>query len=71
MIFGTDVLEFSSGHFEHGYLQMRHSEVIPEDCVRIILSFLTPVDFALEIRLYRGLDWGGAAFRQALKTKGL
>ena len=55
MIFGTDVLEFDSGHFEHGYLQMRHSEAIPKDCIRIIMSFLTPVDFELKIRCYSGL----------------
>ena len=67
LIFGTDVIEFSGGHFEHGYLQMRHSEAISQDCARIILSFLTPVDFSLEIRLYRGLTRGSKVFEQPLK----
>jgi hypothetical protein len=62
MIFGQDVVEFSGGHAEQGYLQMRHSEAIPADCCRIIMSFLTPLDFDLTIRLYRGLSHNSRVF---------
>ena len=64
LVFGNDVIEFSSGHYEQGYLQMRHTEAVPQDCARIILSFLTPVDFSLELRLYQGLSRGNSVFVQ-------
>lgn len=57
-IYGTDVIEFSSGHFEQGYLNMRNSSSIPEGCCRIIMSFLTPIDFKLRLNFYKGLNHG-------------
>jgi hypothetical protein len=54
MRYGNDVIEIGPGAAAHGMWQMREAEPAPNH-VRVLLTFLTPVDCAFTIRAYRGL----------------
>ncbi len=54
MRYGGDVIEIGPGSAAHGMWQMREAEPAPNH-VRVLLTFLTPVDCAFTIRAYRGL----------------
>ncbi|MEM6430453.1 MAG: hypothetical protein AAF708_14525, partial [Deinococcota bacterium] len=70
LIYGQDVLEFSNGHAEHGFFNMRHSEAVSAGCARIIFSFLTLVDFHLNVHCYTGLTQSTAFKTLAEVTHG-
>lgn len=53
MRYGADVIQLSPGHITHGMWAMREAESAP-DHVRILLTFLTPVDVTVQLRTYRG-----------------
>ena len=53
MRFGSDVIQIGPGHAEHTFWQMRATELAP-DHVRVLVTFFTPVDHALQLRVYRG-----------------
>jgi hypothetical protein len=55
MRYGSDVIQIEPGAHAHGMWQMRDAETAP-DHVRVLLTFLTPVDFTFYIRGYRGLN---------------
>lgn len=52
---GDDVLHIDGGAEGHRYYAMRHAEPVPADQVRILITFITPVDHHFSIRLSRGL----------------
>jgi hypothetical protein len=54
MRYGSDVIEIGPGTLAHGMWQMREAEPAPNH-VRVLLTFLTPVDWAFTIRAYRGM----------------
>ncbi len=54
MRYGSDAIRIGPGAAAHGMWQMREAEPAPSH-VRVLLTFLTPVDFAFTIRAYRGL----------------
>jgi len=54
MRYGNDVIQLSPGHAAHGFWQMRAAEPAP-DHVRVLLTFFTPVDHVVQLRVYRGL----------------
>jgi hypothetical protein len=54
MRYGNDVIQLSPGHAEHSYWDMRAAEPAP-DHVRVLLTFFTPVDHLMHLRVYRGL----------------
>ena len=53
MRYGNDVIEIGPGAAAHGMWQMREAEPAPNH-VRVLLTFLTPVDCAFTIRACRG-----------------
>ena len=55
MIYGHDVIELSCGHFQQGYLAMRNSELQKPLQVRVLLTFLTPVDFGFSLKCYQSV----------------
>jgi hypothetical protein len=55
MRYGNDVISIGPGHAAHGMWQMRDSEPAPEH-VRVIVTFVTPVDHHFQLLAYRGLD---------------
>jgi hypothetical protein len=54
MRYGSDVIEIGSGAAAHSMWQMREAEPAPNH-VRVLLTFLTPVDWAFTIRAHRGV----------------
>ena len=52
---GNDVIRIDGGAEGHRYYSMRHAEPVPADQVRILITFITPVDHHFRIRLSRGL----------------
>ncbi len=54
MRYGSDVIRIEPGAYAHGMWQMRDAESAPEH-VRVLLTFLTPVDYAMKLLTYRGL----------------
>jgi hypothetical protein len=54
MRYGNDVIEIGPGALAHGMWQMREAESAPNH-VRVLLTFLTPVDCAFTLRAYRGV----------------
>jgi hypothetical protein len=52
MRYGNDVIEIGPGAAAHSMWQMRESEPAPNH-VRVLLTFLTPVDWAFTVRAYR------------------
>lgn len=52
---GDDILHIEGGAEGHRYYAMRHAEPVPSGQVRILLTFITPVDHKFKIRLSRGL----------------
>jgi len=54
MRYGNDAIEIGPGAAGHGMWQMREAEPAPNH-VRVLLTFLTPVDHAFTMRAYRGL----------------
>lgn len=54
MRYGNDAIRLEPGAYAHGTWQMREAETAPEH-VRVLLTFLTPVDFTFYLRAYRGL----------------
>jgi len=52
---GDDILRIDGGAEGHRYYAMRHAEPVPADQVRILITFITPVDHHFRIRLSRGL----------------
>ena len=55
MRYDNDVIRIEPGAYAHGMWQMRDAETAP-DHVRILLMFLTPVDYTLKILAYQGLQ---------------
>jgi hypothetical protein len=55
MRYGNDVIQLASGHGAHGFWDMRAAEPAP-DHVRVLLTFFTPVDHRLQLRVYRGVS---------------
>ncbi|MCC9078949.1 hypothetical protein FKZ61_022910 [Litorilinea aerophila] len=55
MRYGGDVIRLTPGAYAHGMWQMREAEPAPEH-VRVLLTFLTPVDHRVHVRAYRGLQ---------------
>ncbi len=51
--FGSDVIQIGPGHAGRTFWQMRATELAPEH-VRVLVTFFTPVDHALQLRVYRG-----------------
>lgn len=56
MRYGSDAIRLEPGAYAHGMWHMRDSEPAP-DHVRILLTFLTPIDFTFRITAYRGPVW--------------
>jgi hypothetical protein len=54
MRYGNDAIRIVSGAYAHGMWAMRDAETAP-DCVRVLLTFLTPVDAVIKLVAYRGL----------------
>jgi len=54
MRYGNDVIEIGPGALAHGMWAMRDAEAAP-DHVRVLLTFLTPVDVRFSVRAFRGL----------------
>lgn len=54
MQYGYDVIRIGPGAHAHGMWAMRDAELAP-DHVRVLLTFTTPVDITLQIRVYQGL----------------
>jgi hypothetical protein len=54
MRYGNDVIQISPGHGAHSVWQMHAAESAP-DHVRVLLTFFTPVDHLVHLRVYRGL----------------
>lgn len=52
---GDTVMRIDGGAEGHRYYAMRHAEPVPSDQVRLLVTFITPVDHKLSIRLSRGL----------------
>lgn len=52
---GDSVIQIDGGAEGHRYYAMRHAEPVPADQVRILITFITPVDHKFSIRLWRGL----------------
>jgi hypothetical protein len=55
MRYGADVIAIDPGAGAHRIWQMRHTTPAP-DCVRVLLTFLTPVDHRFAIRGFSGLS---------------
>lgn len=55
---GDEVLTLGVGAEGHRYYAMRHAEPVPHDHVRILITFITPVDHHFTMRLSRGLQGG-------------
>ena len=53
MRYGNDVISIGPGAHAHAMWQMREAEPAP-DHVRVVLTFLTPVDHAVQLRARRG-----------------
>jgi len=54
MRYGHDVIRIGPGAHAHGMWAMRDAELAP-DHVRVLLTFMTPVDVTLQIRVHQGL----------------
>jgi hypothetical protein len=54
MRFGNDVIEIGAGIHEHTMWEMREAQAAP-DSVRILLTFLTPVNSKIRLGVFRGL----------------
>jgi hypothetical protein len=54
MRYGNDVIEIGPGALAHGMWAMRDAEPAPEH-VRVLLTFMTPVDCCFSLRAYRGV----------------
>jgi hypothetical protein len=54
MRYGYDVIRIGPGAYAHGMWAMRDAELAP-DYVRVLLTFLTPVDVTLHVRISQGL----------------
>ena len=54
MRYGNDVLRIGPGAMAHGTWEMREAEPAP-DHVRVLVTFLLPVDYTLTLRGYRGV----------------
>ncbi|MBN2389639.1 MAG: hypothetical protein JXR84_02870, partial [Anaerolineae bacterium] len=54
MRYGHDVICIGPGAHAHGMWAMRDAELAP-DHVRVLLTFLTPVDVTLHVRVSQGL----------------
>lgn len=55
MRYESDVIQISPGAHAHTMWLMREAQTAP-DSVRVLLTFLTPVDAIIEVRIYRGLQ---------------
>ena len=55
MRYGNDVIEIGPGAEAHRIWQMRDAEPAPAHA-RVLLGFVTPVDYRFSLRVYRGLD---------------
>ncbi|MBN1564551.1 MAG: hypothetical protein JXA10_11970 [Anaerolineae bacterium] len=51
MQFGNDVIELGPGANAHMYQQMRQSELVEPGYVRVLLTFVTPVDHTFSLRV--------------------
>lgn len=56
MRYGNDAIRIGSGAHAHAMWAMREAETAPGH-VRVLLTFFTPVDFTVEVRVGRGSDW--------------
>jgi len=54
MRYGHDVIRIGPGAYAHGMWAMRDAELAP-DHVRVLLTFMTPVDVTIQIRVHQGL----------------
>jgi hypothetical protein len=54
MRYGNEVIRLEPGAYAHGMWQMRDAETAPNH-VRVLLTFLTPVDFSFQLNAYQGL----------------
>ncbi len=54
MKYGNDVIEISPGAHAHTMWEMREAQTAP-DSVRVLLTYLTPVDVKIKIRTHRGV----------------
>lgn len=54
MRYGPDTIRIGPGHLTHGMWQMREAEPAP-DHARILLTFFTPIDYVVQIRVRRGI----------------
>ncbi len=52
---GDDLIEIGPGACGHVYQAMRHSEPPAAGLCRVLLTFVTPVDHRLTLRVYQGL----------------
>ena len=55
MRYGNDVIRLGPGAAAHGTWTMRDAEAAP-DHVRVLVTFLLPVDYSFSLRGYRGLS---------------
>lgn len=53
---GDDTIRIGPGADGHRYYAMRHAEPVPADSVRILMTFITPVDHRFSLRLFSGLS---------------
>ncbi len=54
MRYGHDVIRIGPGAHAHGMWAMRDAELAP-DHVRVLFTFMTPVDVTLQIRVHQGI----------------
>lgn len=57
--FGDDYIIIEPGADGHRYHAMRHAEPVPHDHIRILLTFLTPIDHQFSIRVGTGVRSNG------------
>ncbi len=53
MRYGNDVIQISPGCIQHGLWEMRAAQPAP-DHVRVLLTFFTPIDHLIYLRVFRG-----------------
>jgi hypothetical protein len=54
--FDDDVIRIGVGADGHRFYAMRHAEPVPSDQMRILITFITPVDHQFSLRLASGLE---------------
>ena len=57
--FGDDAIRIEPGAFAHRMVAMRHSIPAPSSHIRVLLTFETPIDHTIRLRLFSGVNYVG------------